>query len=111
LRACITVPSILDEESEELRETIGKVWEEEETNSDLSNAAKNLKIRNESSAEDQEENTRESSVTIVDGWLNFSSISAYSDGGATQGQLSIEDELTKCFDQLSCMFSSSFVLR
>ncbi|GAA5911944.1 diphthine--ammonia ligase [Sporobolomyces salmoneus] len=98
LRRCVAVPAILDEESEAVRDKVRQVWKKE-TDSP-SSSIENLRICDNLTADCVDQSEAPTSVSIVDNWLNFSSISAFGGGKAGKETLSIEEELISCFEEL-----------
>ncbi|GAA5965691.1 hypothetical protein JCM3765_003218 [Sporobolomyces pararoseus] len=104
LRDSIEVPNTLDRESEEIKGKVGQVWQEED--SQLPVSIDRLGVHDEQTKSHIREGLRQSTVTVVDDWLNFSSISAFAEESPEQDDISIEEELTRCFEKLITLLST-----
>ncbi|GAA5998466.1 hypothetical protein JCM5350_000656 [Sporobolomyces pararoseus] len=104
LRNSIELPCILDEESEEIKMKVQQVWQEED--SQLPVSIEGLEVRDEPSTKNGEEIRRPPTATVIDDWLSFSSISAFAETSPERDDISIEEELTRCFEQLKTLLST-----
>ena len=102
LRNSIELPCTLDEESEEIKMKVEQVWQEED--SQLPVSIEGLEVRDEPSTKNGEEIRRPPTATVIDDWLSFSSISAFAETSPERDDISIEQELTRCFEQLKSKF-------
>ncbi|GAA6019499.1 hypothetical protein JCM11491_000978 [Sporobolomyces phaffii] len=104
LKNCVAIPEVLDNDSQTVVEDIQRVWEDVE-DSPLTSIGQ-LVIDGESTEnEPTEKVARKPSVTVLDGWLSFSAISASRPHEAS-GEWPIEDELAQCFAELSAVLST-----
>ncbi|GAA5841918.1 hypothetical protein JCM3766R1_002538 [Sporobolomyces carnicolor] len=109
LARCVTVPAVLDEDSETVRAQVCQIWGDDKGTESLSQTIKELDLGKETPtvrADVAPPAPPAPSVSVVDGWLNFSSISAVNETDASAEELSIEDELSICFERLIALLSS-----
>ena len=103
LARCVTVPAVLDEDSETVRAQVCQIWGDDKGTESLSQTIKELDLSKEIPtvrADVAPPAPPAPSVSVVDGWLNFSLISAVNETDESAEELSIEDELSICFERL-----------
>jgi len=101
LRRCVAIPKMLNEDAEEVEETVRIVSSGSQEG--VVKGLEGLSLNQSSGDCDREKFTpSKSTISACDGWLNFSAISAYSGDGVISSQtLSIEEEVAKCFGYLT----------
>ncbi|GAA5851868.1 hypothetical protein JCM5353_005399 [Sporobolomyces roseus] len=107
LRRCVAIPKMLNEDAEEVEETVRNVSSGSQEG--VSKGLERLSLNQSSGDCDREKFTpSKSTISACDGWLNFSAISAYSgDGGTSSQMMSVEEEVAKCFEYLTVLLQNN----
>lgn len=101
LRRCVATPRTLSEEAEEVEESVRTSWNRS-PESALTGLEGLSLVKKSDGYHGEKYALPESTASLCDGWVNFSAISAYSEDGETSSAtMSIEEEVTKCFESLT----------